>query len=57
MNMQTLTLSQYLNQAEKTYIKAMLASCTNLGSLAEQASISHSTLWRKMKKHGLYHDK
>ena len=57
MNMQTLTLNQHLNETEKNYVKAMLCSCTNLRSLAEQAGISYSTLWRKMKKHGLYHDK
>ena len=55
MNMQTLTLSQYLNQAEKNYIKQILVTGANLKDLANHANISYSTLWRKMKKHALSH--
>lgn len=57
MNTPILTLNQYLNQAEKNYVEAMLCSCINLKTLAERADISYSALWRKMKKHGLYHGK
>lgn len=53
MQVPTQTLSQCLNDAEKTYLENMLKHCTSHKSLAAQADISLTTLWRKLKRHEL----